>query len=209
MQHIAVDNKTAGGRTLLLAVLVSASGLVLEGLGLIIGRSTTQIADFLRRSSELWAVIMAFVTYHLTTKDGFTDSAKKEKLERTSRLFIGVVMCFSGTVMLVLSFITCNTNKGNVIPGLGVAILATSANIAFWWKYSRLNKATPNQILEIQARLYRAKSLVDGCVTLALITIVIAPRSIFSYYFDLIGSIIVAAYLFFCGSKTIKERTTR
>jgi len=58
----------------------------------------------------------------------------------------------------------------------------------------------------VQARLYRAKSLVDGCVTLALLSVVLAPGSEVSYYLDLVGSVIVAVYLVFCGVQTIRER---
>ena len=209
MQQTAMNNRKTSSQTLLLSIMVSASGLFVIGLGLMAGRSSTQIVDFIRRSLELWAVVLAFVTYRLTTKAGGTDTKKKEKLECTSNLFIGVLMCIGSTVMLIFAFTSHNTDKGNVIPGLCITILAASANIAFWWRYSYLNKIVPNQTLAVQARLYRAKSLVDICVTLVLLSVVIAPGSLFSYYFDLIGSIVVAFYLFFCGAQTILERLNR
>lgn len=201
-----MKQEKSGSRTLLWSVLMSAPGPLVVGLGLLSGRSSTQIADFVRRSAELLAIIMAFVTYKLTTKDGQTDKAKKEKLERFSNLFVGAMMCLGGSIMLVLAVTAQNTDKGNVIPGLSIAILGVIANTIFWRKYARLNKSAPNPILAVQARLYRAKSLVDGCVTLALFSVVLAPGSLFSYYFDLIGSLIVAAYLVFCGAQTICER---
>ena len=209
MQQTAMNNRKTSSQTLLLSIMVSASGLFVIGLGLMAGRSSTQIVDFIRRSLELWAVVLAFVTYRLTTKAGGTDTKKREKLERTSNLLIGILMCFGSMVMLILSFASSNTDKGNVVPGLCITIVAASANIAFWWRYSHLNKIVPNQTLAVQARLYRAKSLVDICVTLVLLSVVIAPGSLFSYYFDLIGSIVVAFYLFFCGAQTILERLNR
>ena len=57
----------------------------------------------------------------------------------------------------------------------------------------------------VQARLYRAKSLVDGCVTIALLSVAIAPDSKISVWLDFFGSIIVAAYLIWCGVRTIWE----
>lgn len=201
-----MNNKKSGGRTLLWSVIMSAPGPLVVGLGLLAGRSSTQIADFVRRSSELFAIIMAFVTYKLTTRDGETDEAKKEKLERFSNLFVGAMMCIGGAIMLVLAFTSGSDDKGNVIPGLAIAVLGVIANTIFWRKYARLNKAEPNPILAVQARLYRAKSLVDSCVTLALLSVVIVPGSMFAYYFDLVGSVIVAAYLVFCGGQTIRER---
>ena len=170
------------------------------------GRSSTQIADFVRRSSELLAIIMAFVTYKITTRDGQEDLVKKQKIERFSNLFVGAMMCFGGFIMLILAFVAENEDKGNVIPGLSIAVMGVIANTIFWRKYTKLNRAEPNPILAVQARLYRAKSLVDGCVTIALLSVAIAPESVFSYYLDMIGSVIVAVYLIFCGVQTIGER---
>ena len=76
-----MNNKQSGRRTLLWSVIMSAPGPLVVGLGLLAGRSSTQIADFVRRSSELLAIIMAFVTYRLTTGENGTDTVKKEKLE--------------------------------------------------------------------------------------------------------------------------------
>jgi len=201
-----MSNKKSGSRTLLWSVIMSSPGPLVVGLGLMTGRSSTQIADFVRRSSELLAIIMAFVTYKLTTKDGQEDLVKKQKIERFSNLFVGAMMCLGGSIMLVLAFVSENEDKGNVIPGLTIAILGVIANTIFWRKYTKLNKAEPNPILTVQARLYRAKSLVDSCVTIALLSVAIAPEAVFSYYLDMIGSVIVAVYLIFCGVQTIRER---
>lgn len=201
-----MSNKKSGSRTLLWSVIMSSPGPLVVGLGLMAGRSSTQIADFVRRSSELLAIIMAFVTYKITTKDGQEDLVKKEKVERVSNLFVGAMMCLGGSIMLLLAFVSENEDKGNVIPGLTVAVLGVIANTIFWRKYTKLNKQEPNPILAVQARLYRAKSLVDGCVTIALLSVAIAPEAVFSYYLDMIGSVIVAIYLIFCGVQTIRER---
>ena len=201
-----MSNQKSGSRTLLWSVIMSSPGPLVVGLGLLVGRSSTQIADFVRRSSELLAIIMAFVTYKMTTKDGQTDLVKKEKIEKMSNIFVGAMMCLGGTIMLVLAFISENKEKGNVIPGLVIAILGVVANTIFWRKYTRLNKAEPNPILAVQARLYRAKSLVDSCVTIALLAVLIAPKAPATYYIDLVGSVIVAVYLVLCGIQTIREK---
>ena len=200
------NNQKSGSKTLFMSVIMSAPGPLIIGLGLLVGRSTTQIADFVRRSSELLAIIMAYAVYKITTKDGVCDMEKKEKLERFSNIFVGAMMCLGGSLMLLLAFVSDNTEKGNVIPGLVIAILGVVANTIFWRKYTKLNKAEPNAILAVQARLYRAKSLVDGCVTIALLSVFLFPAAKISYYLDFAGSIIVALYLIWCGIKTIMER---
>ena len=200
-----MSNKKSGSRTLLMSVAMSAPGPLVVGLGLMAGRSSTQIADFVRRSAELLAIIMSFVVYQITTKDGTTDEVRKTRLERLSNIFVGAMMCIGGSFMVALAFLSETTDKGNVIPGLSIAIMGVIANTIFWRKYTKLNKAEPNAILAVQARLYRAKSLVDGCVTIALLSVAILPDSPVSYWLDLVGSIIVALYLVWCGIQTVWE----
>ena len=200
-----MSNQKSGTKTLLMSVIMSAPGPLVVGLGLMAGRSSTQIADFVRRSSELLAIIMSFVVYQITTKDGVTDELRKAKLERFSNIFVGLMMCIGGSFMILLAFLSDGGDKGNVIPGLTIAILGVIANTLFWRKYTKLNKAEPNAILAVQARLYRAKSLVDCCVTVALLSVAIAPDSAFSMWLDFLGSVIVAVYLVWCGMKTVWE----
>ena len=60
--------------------------------------------------------------------------------------------------------------------------------------------------IAVQARLYRAKTLVDICVSTVLLTVMILPGSMISYYLDFGGTIIVSIYLAWTGIKTIIER---
>lgn len=199
------ENTRSGSRTLLLSVLMSSPGPLVVGLGLLAGRSSTQIADFVRRSAELLAIIMSFVVYQITTKEGICSGERKEKLERRSNAFVGAMMCLGGTFMVLLALLSDSSDKGNVIPGLAIAVMGVIANTAFWVKYTRLNKKEPNAILQVQSRLYRAKSLVDSCVTIALLSVLILPDSPVSYWLDFVGSLIVAVYLIYCGVQTIRE----
>lgn len=201
-----MNSKKSGSKTMLMSILMSAPGPVIIGLGLLVGKSSTQIADFVRRSAELLGIIMAFVVYKITTRDGITDTAQKERLERLSNIFVGAMMCIGGLLMLWVTFTSSSTEKGNVVPGLVIALLGVVANTLFWIKYSKLNKAEPNAIIAVQARLYRAKSLVDCCVSIALLSVVLFPTAKISFYLDFLGSAIVASYLVWCGIKTIRER---
>ena len=201
------EHTKSGSRTLLLSVLMSAPGPLVVGLGLLAGRSSTQIADFVRRSAELLAIIASFVVYQITTKDGICDETRRTRLEQRSNAFVGAMMCLGGSFMVLLAFLSDHGDKGNVIPGLAIAVMGVIANTAFWIKYTRLNRKDPNSILQVQSRLYRAKSLVDCCVTIALLSVVIAPSSALSHWLDFAGSLIVALYLICCGIQTILEAT--
>ena len=199
----------SGSRTLLWSVIMSSPGPLVVGLGLLAGRSSTQIADFVRRSSELLAIIMAFAVYRLTTKNGACDEIRRARLERLSNGFVGAMMCVGGGFMIALAFMSDSADKGNVIPGLTIAVLGVIANTIFWRKYARLSRAEGSSILAVQARLYRAKSLVDACVTAALTTVAIAPGSEAAARLDFAGSVIVAAYLVWCGVRTVWEALYR
>lgn len=193
-------------RTLLWSVIMSAPGPLVVGLGLIAGRSSTQLADFFRRSSELLGIIMAYVVYRITNREETCNAEKKARLEKISNIFVGIMMMIGGSIMLVLSLVSESTDKGNVIPGLSIAVMGVIANTIFWRRYAKLNRTEPNAIIAVQARLYRAKSLVDMCVTTALLSVVLLPGSEISAMLDTAGSVIVALYLVYCGMKTVYEK---
>lgn len=200
------SNGKSGRNTLLWSVIMSSPGPLVVGIGLIMGRSSTQIADFVRRSAELLAIIVSYVVYQLTTRDGFTDMERKARLEKNTDLFVGGAMCLGGAMMLVLALLPSKGETGNVIPGLSIAILGVIANSIFWRRYSRLGKESNNSILLVQSRLYRAKTLVDICVTAALLSVTLLPGSQLSYWLDKAGSAVVAVYLICTGAKTMSDR---
>jgi len=113
----------SGRNTLLMSVLMSAPGPLVVGMGLMTGRSSTQIADFVRRSAELLAIIAAFAVYQLTNQKESFDQEKKQRLERIANVFVGAMMCLGGSIMFLLAFMSDNEDKGNVIPGLTIAVL--------------------------------------------------------------------------------------
>lgn len=199
------ENKS-GYRTLLVSVLMSAYGPVILGLGLRIGHSSTQIADFTRRTAELLALIVAFVVYAVTNGRKNMQPDQKQTWEKRGNLFTGLIMCVSGLSMLLLSLLSANENKGNVVPALVIAFLGVVANSIFWRRYTVLYHRQGNAILGVQARLYGAKSAVDICVTVALAAVLAFPGTGVSLWLDRIGSLLVALYMIRCGIKTIAEQ---
>ena len=111
--------------------------------------------------------------------------------------------------MAMLAIFSEEGDKGNVIPGLAIALLGVVANSIFWRKYTSLYRREANALLLVQSRLYRAKTLVDSCVTVALLTVLFLPTSPVSYWVDLVGSVIVAGYLAYSGGYTIYEAIRR
>ena len=195
------ENKSAK-KTLLMSVIMSSPGPLVVGLGLLVGKSSTQIADFVRRSIELLAIILSFVVYCLTTKGDSVDELKKKSYERGTNIFVSCAMVLSGVIMSVLALTSQAEEKGNVIPGLAIALLGVLANSIFWVKYTRLGRETNNKILIVQSNLYRAKTFVDLSVVVALGVVLLSSNPDVAYYFDLVGTLCVSAYLAFTGVKS-------
>ena len=197
--------KKSGFRTLLASVLLSAPGPLILGFGLMLGRSSTQISDFTRRTAELLAIVISFVVYLVTNKRPNMEEARKKRIERSGNRFVGAVMCFSGLSMLLLTFLSESESKGNVVLPFVIAFLGAVTNLFFWRKYTALSRRQSDSVLRVQARLYGAKSVVDVCVVAALLAVLAFPASRASYYLDTIGSVLVSLYMIRCGVKTILE----
>jgi len=201
------SERKSGYRTLVMSVLMSAYGPVILGLGLRVGHSSTQIADFVRRTAELLALIVALIVYAATNRADNMDEAQRGDLERKGNLFTGMVMCVSGGSMLLLSALSAGGDKGNVIPALAIAVLGVIANSIFWRRYTVLYHRQGNAILGVQARLYGAKTAVDVCVTIALAAVLALPGTQAAYWLDKAGTLLVALYMIRCGIRTLQEQT--
>lgn len=202
MGCVAMKNK-AGERTLLASVVLSSPGPIVVGIGLFLGKSSTQLADFIRRSAELIAILVSWAVYHVTHKGMDFNDNHRLRLERVANHCVSAAMCLSGIAMLLVAFLYPVKEKGNVIPGLIIAILGVTTNTWFWIRYRMLNKVNPNSILAIQSRLYSAKAVVDSCVATALIVVAVSPGSPAAYFMDIAGSVAVALYLLINGAVMI------
>ena len=192
-----------GQRTLLAAMLLSLPGPLVLGAGLLLGRSSTQLADFIRRTAELGAIIVSWAVYRATIGRGMEDKARKARLEHIARLCVGASMCLGGAAMALIALLSGSGDKGNVIPALVIAVLGIVTNGFFWLRYRGLNLREKNAVIGAQSKLYRAKTLTDTCVTAALAIIAAAPGSQAALYMDIIGSLSVALYLMVSGSRLL------
>jgi divalent metal cation (Fe/Co/Zn/Cd) transporter len=176
------------------------------GLGLLLGHSSTQYVDFIRRTAELVAIIVSWVIYRYLSRRNEMDIEYKAKLEHAANLSVGIAMCISGIAMVFVAIFRLGVEKGNVVPGLIIALLGVVVNAWFWIRYSKLNRENPDAILSVQSKLYLAKFLVDVCVAITLVIIVIAPGEGITYYVDMICSILVSLYLILNGILTISGK---
>jgi divalent metal cation (Fe/Co/Zn/Cd) transporter len=199
----------SGERTLRTAVILSSPGPLVLGICLIVGRSSTQLADFIRRSAELLAIIVSWIVFRLVHNAEQPDAARRKHLESIANTSVGAAMCLSGGALVLVALFSSNTEKGNVVPGLIIAVLGVITNAWFWLRYRQLDRTKPDAILAVQSRLYRAKTLVDLCVASALLVVALAPGSPGAWYVDLVGSLVVSVYLLINGVTTIRTKALK
>lgn len=197
-----MSDKTAKSseRTLLVALLLSAPGPLVTGIAAITSGSATQIADFLRRTSELVATFMSWWVFRKIQRSPVSKS-QQQKLEHRANLTVARAMVCSGIAMLVVGVYRLYVYQptGNVTMGLVIAVLGLITNSGFMFKYIALNKAQPNPVIAGQLKLYRAKACVDFVVVVALAAVAIAPTHPATRYVDALGSIAVSFYLLWTG----------
>ncbi len=207
MTHPREHKATKSERTLLSALLLSSPGPLVTGISAMISLSTTQIADFLRRSTELVAIFMSWWIYRKLHHTQL-DSAEQFRLERMADMIVGSAMGCSGILMLILTAFRLSSDRltGNVTLGLTIAVLGLLVNTWFWFRYRFLAQGQSSAVIQAQQALYRAKACVDMCVVVALAAVALAPLHPATRWVDIVGSAIVACFLLWTGVKMIRQK---
>lgn len=192
-----------------MSVIMSSPGPLVVGLGLLVGQSSTQIADFVRRSIELMAIVLSFVVFCITTKEDRVDEVKKQQYERSTNILVSLAMVISGIIMIALALFSESEEKGNVLPSILIALLGLIANSTFWVRYRKLGADSGNKLLLAQSNLYRGKTLVDASVFVALSFVLVSSNTDISHAVDLVGTVCVSLYLAFTGAKMMYSEIKR
>jgi len=188
------DETRAREKTLRAAVFLSVWAPFATFVALLIGRSTTQAADFVRRTVEFGAVLGSWLAFRRVQR---VSDAQRRKIEGSVRVVVGVALVLSALAILALAVVKWlkPTPTGNVIVGFVIAALGAGVNGWFWARYERFERQERSPIVTAQARLYRAKTFVDLAVLLALGSVWIFGDSTTGRVVDLAGSVFVAIYL--------------
>jgi divalent metal cation (Fe/Co/Zn/Cd) transporter len=208
MTSLTQEQAASRERTLLIALLVSVPGPLLTGIAAATSLSTTQVADFVRRSAELVALFLSWWVFRQLQRNAALQEAEQTRLERAAGLSVAGAMAFSGAVMIILALSRLSAFEpgGNVIPGLTIASLGVVANGLFWRRYANLTREQYSPVIAAQQHLYRAKASVDLTVVIALAAVAIAPAHPATPYIDILGSLAVAGYLLWSGLRTAQPQ---
>lgn len=196
-----------GERTLLSALLLSAPGPAIISYAALVSGSAAQMADFLRRTSELVATFASFLIYRKLRKHPDEEGSCAKRLERLSSDTVAAAMCVSAIALIVVGIVRLLSEKPSAKTPLGLVIAALGlvVNVWFWRKYRAMNKDHPDAVVAAQQQLYRGKASIDLCIVAALAVVTIAPLSPLVRYADAFGSIAVAVYLLYSGINVCRK----
>lgn len=207
MTELSKEQAASREKTLLIALLLSAPGPLVTGLAAISSQSTTQLADFIRRSMELVASFLSWWVFRRLHQHTELSKAEQSRLEQIAGFSVAAAMICSGIVMLIVAISRLSVFEpgGKVIPGLVIAVLGLITNVWFWRRYTVLTREQYSSVIAAQQKLYRAKAIVDLCVVAALAAVAIAPTHPATPYVDILGSIAVAVYLLWNGLRLARS----
>jgi len=196
-------------RTMLVALLLSAPGPIVTGIPAFTSLSATQIADFLRRTAELVALLVGWWVYRTLRRRMGLDRTGRARMEARANGSVAGAMLCSGLAMLAVGVarLFAYEASGSVLIGLIIAVLGLVTNSWFWLRYRRMNRERFEPVVAGQQSLYRAKAAVDLCVVTALAAVAVAPGRPATRYIDAGGAVIVAGYLFANGWSLVRRRT--
>lgn len=211
MDNFSQAQSDSREKTLLVALLLSMWGPLATGFAVIMSTSTTQLADFIRRSTELVALFVSWWVFRYLARNKDLGPEKKAGMEKISGLCVSAALGVSAFVMLALAISRIGVFEpgGNVYPGLVIATLGMIVNSWFWRRYSRLNHEHYSSIIDAQRQLYRAKAFVDLSVIIALGAVALIPGHPATRYIDLLGSFALAAYLLWSSLRTARQALDR
>lgn len=207
MSNFTQEQTASRQKTLLVALLLSMWAPLTTGIAVLMSTSTTQLADFVRRTVELVALFVSWWVFRYIARNETLTPVNKAAMEKISGLCVAAAIGISAIVMLVLTIFRIGVIEpgGNVYPGLIIASLGVMVNTWFWRRYARLNREQHNSIINAQRQLYQAKAMVDLLVIAALGAVAIAPGHYLTYYIDYLGSFALVAYLLWNAIRTAKQ----
>lgn len=204
MNSLSLEQKANREKTLLIALLLSMWAPLITGIAVLLSHSITQLADFIRRSVELIALLVSWWVFRYLRRNEELGLERKAGMEKIANIGVAATLCCSAIVMIILAIFRASSFQpgGNVYPGLVVAVLGLITNSWFWRRYTRLTRERYNTIIDAQRRLYRAKSVVDLCVITVLAAVSVHPVHPITRYIDILGSVILSVYLLWSGVRT-------
>ena len=198
-QETQQDNEKTIKKALILGILSTTTTLITA----IIGRSTTQIVDFIRRLMEMISTLVSLLLFRHNLKE--VSQQKIEQNNKRVKVLINLTLIASGIMMIFIGIVKYRLGIGhkNVIPGFIVSLLGVILNFYFFLKYRSLLKVKYEPIIQSQYNLFKTKTIVDSCVMLTVGVMIVCPTFAYLDLLDFICSVVVSIVLCFQGIKNL------
>ncbi len=183
-------------RTLLAGWLLALWSPVTYGWAAYVGQSTMMMADLLRRSTELAALVLAWAVYRWARTRN-VDMAIYSRWETKANLLVASVMGLSVVVIGIQSYrrFLDPGELGDLRWGILLGFLGVLVNGWFWRRHQAYAREAHSPLSESQYRLFRSKALLDAYVVLNLSTAVYVRQQSWGLYVDALGALVPAAVL--------------
>lgn len=202
---LSEDQRRRRLRTLRLALFLSAWAPLATGVAVAMSHSTTQLADFVRRTVELLAIGTSYAAFARVGPG--QPEERSARWERWAGRTVVATLATSGLLVAALAASRSGGFRpgGDVRVGLAVAAAGLLTNGWFWRRYARFEGDLPSAVIGGQRALYRAKTVVDASVLVALAAVALAPGSPATRWIDLGGSWLVAVYLGWSAARAARR----
>lgn len=186
---------------LIMGIISSTTTLITA----ILGRSTTQIVDFIRRLTEAFSTFVSYISYHQNLS--ISNEEVKARNDKKVSVLVNSTLVFSGILMIFIGIMKyrLGIKHKNVIPGFAVSAFGIFLNSGFALKYYSFLKKKHEQIIQAQFHLYRTKAIVDSCVTLTVAVMIFFPEYPYLDLLDLFSSILISLIMISTSIKNLRK----
>ena len=195
-------------RAILNGLLLGVASLIIGTIAAIMGNSVVLVVGTLRAASETFASFLSYMSIRQVNK-GKSSSYNYGygKLENISGLIVAGAMLISFLVVMYVAILRFRDPQP--VGQVWLGVLQTSATLIFnlqlWRRYYQLSKQSYSPIMEAQWQLFRAKSLANIGVIVALLLSSFLRSYSWAAYIDPVASLIFAGMLLITAYSVAKD----
>ena len=187
-------------RAVMIGIVTSGAQLPVGIVAAVLGGSIALVADLLRASAELLAMVLSWLALRAVRRaprDVFNYGL--DKLESAASVVVGGALLVSFVVVLVgaIARLVAPTPIGNASLGLVAAVVGTAGSVWLWRRNYVIARRAASPVMEAHWRLYRSKTVTNGTVAVSVGIALAFKDHAWAAYADPLGSLVIAGYLLY------------
>jgi cation diffusion facilitator family transporter len=187
-------------RSVLIGILTCSAALPVGIVGVVLGNSVALLADLLRATAELVAMVLSWLTLRAvrrTRHDVFNYGLGK--LESAASVMVGAALMVAFVVVLggSLARFLAPAPIGNAWLGLAVTVAGMGGSVWLWRRNYAIARRSPSPVMDAQWRLYRSKAVANLIVSVSVGVALGFKGQAWAAYVDPAGSLAIAGFLLY------------